>query len=155
HMLFAAATDHRYLEGGHALDFVNKALESLDVAGWDLAEPALSSLARGLAGAERMEESNAWRHPVDLVEILDAAFARLSELDAAPEGDGWSGRPGLVEAVLGDDPRASADALVAALAEGAPRAEVASAVTFAAATRIARFPTSNEFGDWDTALHTF
>jgi len=28
-------------------------------------------------------------------------------------------------------------------------------VTFAAATRIARFPTRNEFGDWDTALHTF
>ena len=26
---------------------------------------------------------------------------------------------------------------------------------FAAAIRIARFPTSNEFGDWDTALHTF
>jgi hypothetical protein len=33
--------------------------------------------------------------------------------------------------------------------------DVASAVAFAAATRIARFPTSNEFGDWDTALHTF
>src|SRR5438034_167767 len=32
---------------------------------------------------------------------------------------------------------------------------LASAVSFAAATRIARFPTSNEFGDWDTALHTF
>ena len=34
-------------------------------------------------------------------------------------------------------------------------AELASAVSYAAATRIARFPTSNEFGDWDTALHTF
>src|SRR5438034_5224562 len=32
---------------------------------------------------------------------------------------------------------------------------LASAVSFAAATRIARFPTTNEFGDWDTALHTF
>jgi nitrite reductase/ring-hydroxylating ferredoxin subunit len=32
-MLFAAATDHRYLDGGHTLDFVNKALEALDVAG--------------------------------------------------------------------------------------------------------------------------
>jgi hypothetical protein len=28
-------------------------------------------------------------------------------------------------------------------------------VTYAAAMRIARFPTTNEFGDWDTALHTF
>ena len=33
-MLFAAATDHRYLDGGHALDFVNKALEALDAVGW-------------------------------------------------------------------------------------------------------------------------
>lgn len=28
-------------------------------------------------------------------------------------------------------------------------------MTYAAALRIARFHTSNEFGDWDTALHTF
>src|SRR6266511_2224633 len=37
-MLFAAATDHRYLDGGHTLDFINKALEALDVAGWERAE---------------------------------------------------------------------------------------------------------------------
>ena len=28
-------------------------------------------------------------------------------------------------------------------------------MAYAAALRIARFPTTNEFGDWDTALHTF
>src|SRR5205807_6246604 len=33
--------------------------------------------------------------------------------------------------------------------------QLAGAVAYAAALRIARFPTSNEFGDWDTALHTF
>src|SRR5262249_41644006 len=32
-MLFAAATDHRYIQIGHVLDFTNKALESLDTAG--------------------------------------------------------------------------------------------------------------------------
>src|SRR3712207_6957554 len=41
-MLFAAATDHRYLDVGHVLDFTNKAFEALDVAGWSYAEPALS-----------------------------------------------------------------------------------------------------------------
>jgi hypothetical protein len=153
-MLFAAATDHRYLEGGHVLDFTNKALEALDAAGWDLAETALGSLARGLSDAERMEESNAWRHPVDLIEILEAAFA---ELPAALAGssNGWDGRDQLVEVVLGDDPHASAAGLLDALRDGVPVVEVASAVTLAAALRIARFPTSNEFGDWDTALHTF
>src|SRR5205085_3127935 len=52
--------------------------------------------------------------------------------------------------LLGDDPQAIAGAL---LARGS--AEAAAAVTRAAAVRIARFHTSNEFGDWDTALHTF
>jgi hypothetical protein len=33
--------------------------------------------------------------------------------------------------------------------------ELAQAVAYAAALRIARFPTTNEFGDWDTALRTF
>src|SRR5204863_5210699 len=66
-MLFTAATDHRYLDGGHTLDFVNKALEALDVAGWQRAEAVLASLPAQLAFAERMEESNAWRNPVDLV----------------------------------------------------------------------------------------
>ena len=33
--------------------------------------------------------------------------------------------------------------------------QLAQAVSYAAALRVARFHTSNEFGDWDTALHTF
>src|ERR1700681_3673889 len=44
-MLFAAATDHRYIQAGHVLDFTNKALEALDLSGWDLAAPTLASLA--------------------------------------------------------------------------------------------------------------
>jgi nitrite reductase/ring-hydroxylating ferredoxin subunit len=153
-MLFGAATDHRYLESGHALDFVNKALEALDLVGWEAAESILGSLAPVLADAQRMEETNAWRNPVDLVALLDAAFAELGSIDVGSGGD-WSGREALVETLLGDDPAATVEALLAALREGAGAVEVASAVTFAAATRIARFPTSNEFGDWDTALHTF
>jgi nitrite reductase/ring-hydroxylating ferredoxin subunit len=156
-MLFAAATDHRYLESGHALDFVNKALEALDTAGWDQAEAVLPSLAPVLAWAQRMEESNAWRHPIDLVALVEAGSEQLADAvsSAAALRGTWSGRTALVEAVLQDDPAAAIEAIVAALAAGATEVEVASAVSFAAATRIARFPVSNEFGDWDTALHTF
>ena len=89
-MLFAAATDHRYLDGGHTLDFVNKALEALDTAGWERAEAVLASLPPQLAFAERMEESNAWRNPVDLVALLEDAFERLP----APRRVGRVGRPG-------------------------------------------------------------
>ena len=151
-MLFATATDHRYLDGGHTLDFVNKALEALDTAGWEHAEPVLASLPAQLAFAERMEESNAWRNPVDLVALLEDAFERLPE--PRPSGE-WEGREELVEVFLGGEPAEILEALLAALDEGASAVKLASAVTFAAATRIARFPTSNEFGDWDTALHTF
>ena len=154
-MLFAAATDHRYLDGGHTLDFVNKSLEALDVAGWERAEAVLASLPAQIAGAERMEESNAWRNPVDLVALLERAFDELPTAVEAGAGKSWDGGAQLVEAVLEAEAAPALDAVVGALRDGAAPVDVASAVSFAAATRIARFPTSNEFGDWDTALHTF
>jgi len=155
-MLFAGATDHRYLDGGHTLDFLNKALEALDTAGWERAEAVLASLPAQLTGAERMEESNAWRNPVDLIALLERAFAELPGAVAAGDARGrWSGRAALVESILEDEPAAILDSMLEALRAGASEVELASAVAYAAAMRIARFPTSNEFGDWDTALHTF
>jgi hypothetical protein len=110
-----------------------------------------------LAGAMRMEEANEWRNPVDLVALLEGAFERLpAALESGRDRrGGWDGRAAVVEAVLGDDAGPSIDVLLDALARGATEVELASAVSYAAATRIARFHTSNEFGDWDTALHTF
>jgi hypothetical protein len=57
--------------------------------------------------------------------------------------------------LLGEDAPAIADGLLAALREGGSEVDVAGTVAYAAALRIAHFHTSNEFGDWDTALHTF
>jgi nitrite reductase/ring-hydroxylating ferredoxin subunit len=156
-MLFAAATDHRYIRTGHVLDFTNKALESLDAVGWerDLAERVLASLATEYAVADRMEESNAWRHPVDVVAIVEDAFDRLpTDLSGQVRGTGPRTCPDET-LLLGDDAQAIADELLDALRRGAAPETVAAAVVRAAAMRIARFPTSNEFGDWDTALHTF
>jgi nitrite reductase/ring-hydroxylating ferredoxin subunit len=156
-MLFAAATDHRYLDVGHVLDFTNKAFEALNVAGWSHAGPVLASLSRGYARATRMDESNSWRNPVDLVVILESAFEELpAALESGRHRHGrWEGREELASALLGEDPRAIAGALLEALRGGATEVELAQAVAYAAALRIARFPTTNEFGDWDTALHTF
>ena len=160
-MLFAAVTDHRYIDVGHPADFTNKALESLDIAGWDYAEAVLPSLASGYANASRMEESNAWRHPIDLVAILESAFDDLpaavgaSEQRHSQDKPELSGRDALVTTLLDDDPQASANSMLDALREGCTPEQLAAAVAYAAALRIARFHTSNEFGDWDTALHTF
>jgi hypothetical protein len=160
-MLFAAATDHRYIQVGHVVDFTNKAFEALDIAGWEHAEGVLSSLVSATAGAGRMEESNAWRYPVDLVSILQRAFEALPaayerSLQAVrahpPQG---MDRTSLARILLGEDPQAIADALLNALRDGCTAEQLGGAVAYTAALRIARFHTSNEFSDWDTALHTF
>jgi nitrite reductase/ring-hydroxylating ferredoxin subunit len=156
-MLFAAVTDHRYIQIGHPADFTNKAFEALDLAGWEYAEPVLTSLVRGYAVASRMEESNSWRNPIDLIEILRSTFGKLPYALGQGQnkrGD-WDGRDALVPVLLEDDPQASVDALLDALRAGATEVELAATVSYAAALRIAQFHTSNEFGDWDTALHTF
>jgi nitrite reductase/ring-hydroxylating ferredoxin subunit len=156
-MLFSAATDHRYIQIGHPLDFTNKAFEALEVVGWSRASSVLTSLVSGYANADRMEESNSWRNPIDLIGILEAAFDKLPaalEIGQRRRGD-WKGRSSLVPILLGDDPQASVDALLETLEAGCTKATLAGVVAYAAALRIARFHTSNEFGDWDTALHTF
>lgn len=93
-MLFAAATDHRYIDVGHSLDFINKALEALDAVDWQGAEPVFASLVAGLANATRMEESSSWRYPVDVVAILESAMAQLPavlEIGRSQRGN-WLGR---------------------------------------------------------------
>ena len=156
-ILFSAATDFRYIDVGHPLDFTNKAFEALDIVGWEQAEPVLASLVPSYASARRMEESNAWRNPIDLIDLLGDARAQIpSALAAGRTLRGrWAGRDDLVPVLLDDDPHAIAAALLDALRGGAGEVELAAVVAYAAALRIARFHTSNEFGDWDTALHTF
>ena len=156
-MLFAAATDHRYIDGGHSLDFTNKALEALDATDWQNAESVLTSLVRGYANADRQEESNAWRHPIDLIAILDQAFQALpAALEAGRSQRGaWSGREQLAVKLLAAEPQAIADALLDALRQGCTEVELAGATAYAAALRIAHFHTNNDFRDWDTAHHTF
>ena len=43
--------------------------------------------------ADRIEESNAWHHPIDLVAMLQTTFDRLPALRVAGQG-----------AAMGDDP---------------------------------------------------
>lgn len=156
-MLFCAATDHRYLDVGHTLDFINKALEALDLTDWEKPEPVIASLVAGLAGATRMEEASAWRYPVDLVEIVELAFQQVPTVLA--EGHSkrgtWGGREQLIPILLGDDPREIVDGLLSALQEGCTEEELASAVTYAAALRVARFHTNNDRNDWNSAHHPF
>ncbi|HET7488940.1 MAG TPA: Rieske (2Fe-2S) protein [Acidimicrobiales bacterium] len=156
-LMTAAATDHVFLDGGHTLDFTNKAFEAVALLGPASAPAVLSSLVPGTARAGRSEEQGEWRHPHDLAALVAGASARLPDLVAAGEGrrGTWDDVTGLAWALLGDDPVEVVEALCAAVAAGARPEQVGRAVAYAAALRITRFHTQNDFSDWDSVHHGF
>ena len=154
-MMVTAATDHFYLDGGHVLDFINKAFELLDRIGWEHAADVLPSLIPQLSRAQRSEEQNSWRSPVDLVALLSEAFESLDHLLEAGKGAEWKREGEFTEELLQDDPGTIVAALNEALKQGARPVQLAEAVAQAAALRIARFHVQNEFSDWISVLHTF
>ena len=70
-LLLGAATDRAFADGGHTLDFINKACECLDLIGWDHAAAVLPSVVGQMVAARGAEETTAWRHPVDLVALCE------------------------------------------------------------------------------------
>ena len=155
-MVFAAATDRIYLDGGHVLDFCNKAFELLDHIGWEHAGQVVTSLVHGIATARRSEELNSWRNPIDLASMVRDARDALPGLwkQGAVSRGAWDGEGPLVDTILSDDPAATLEELQEAVRNGATAEQLGSAVAYSAFLRMARFHTSNEFGDWDTVHNT-
>jgi nitrite reductase/ring-hydroxylating ferredoxin subunit len=155
-LLLAAETDRAFADAGHALDFINKALECLDLVGWTEAARVLPTVVGQMVEARGREESPSWRQPTDLIALLAHAFDALPGQLAAGHGRGpWRMHAALAHEVLSDDPEAIVEGLDEALAAGATGSDLGRAVAYAAALRLARFGTANEQGDWETALHSF
>ncbi|MCU1426826.1 MAG: ferredoxin [Actinomycetia bacterium] len=156
-MMFAAVTDHVFIDGGHTIDFTNKAFEALEHVGAWAALDVLPTLVRQTAAASRSEEHGEWRHPHDLPRLINETVAELEK--AAIEGAANEGRfddvAGLAWQLLDDDPHVVVDALLDAIRAGAAPQEVGQAIAYAAGLRITRFHTQNDFGDWDTVHHAF
>ncbi|MDJ1157515.1 Rieske (2Fe-2S) protein [Chelatococcus sp. SYSU_G07232] len=155
-LLFTAETDRVFADGGHSLDFVNKAFECLDLIGWEHAAAVLPTVVGQMVAARGAEEETAWRQPVDLVALCRSAAAELPGLLAAGAGRGaWSGHAALAHAMLGDDAAAIMEAIGAAARAGASPEDLGRALAYAAALRVARFGTANEHADWETTHHVF
>jgi nitrite reductase/ring-hydroxylating ferredoxin subunit len=155
-LLFAAETDRVYADGGHSLDFINKAFECLDVIGWEHAADVLPSVVGQMVAARGAEERTAWCQPVDLIALCQRAGLELPHLfSACGNVKGWSDHMTLSESLLGDDPAAIISALTVAARDGATPSDLGRALAYAAALRVARFGTANEYSDWETAHHVF
>ncbi len=154
-LIFAASTDHIYLDAGHTLDFANKAFELLDHIGWEHASRTLTSLVHGMARARRSHELSAWRHPIDLASLVWQAREELPALlEQGRRAAGWNEADTLAREMLGESPADILEAIKTAIKSGATPDELGSAVTYAAFLRMAHFHISNEFGDWDTVHNT-
>jgi nitrite reductase/ring-hydroxylating ferredoxin subunit len=154
-LLVVTATDRAFADGGHSLDFINKACECLDLIGWEHASAVLPSVVGQMVAARGAEETTAWRHPLDLVALVEETAAELPDLFTTARRPGWSDHPELSGALLGDDARAIMEAFKAAVLAGASPADLGRSLAYAAALRVAHFGTANEHADWETALHVF
>jgi nitrite reductase/ring-hydroxylating ferredoxin subunit len=155
-LLFAAETDRVYADGGHSLDFINKAFECLDIIGWEHAADVLPSVVGQMVAARGAEERTAWCQPIDLIALCQRAGLELPHLfSACGNVKGWSDHMALSESLLGDDPAAIISALTVAARDGATPSDLGRALAYAAALRVARFGTANEHSDWETAHHVF
>ena len=156
-MMFAAVTDHVFVDGGHTIDFTNKAFESLGYVGRTAAADVLPTLVRGTAAASWSEQSGTWRHPHDLPVLIARTQPRLDAALAAGATrlGSFTDVTGLAWQLLDDDPEEVVDALFDAITTGAAPEQLGRTLAFAAALRITRFHTQNDFGDWDTVHHAF
>ncbi len=156
-LMGAAVTDHVFVDGGHTIDFTNKAFEALDHLGGETAGEILTTLAHQTAAASRSEETGSWRHPYDLPGLLAAARAPSREEDAEAKrefsGDDDVGR--LAWAILGEEPAGILTTMFQAQQQGATPEELARAVAYAAALRLTRFHVQNDHADWDIVHHAF
>ncbi|GGD65889.1 Rieske (2Fe-2S) protein [Paenibacillus nasutitermitis] len=157
-MMFIAVTDHFYLDGGHTLDFHNKAFESLRFVQADRRSQVLASLVPLMANPTRSEELHQWQAPVNLVEPLRQAFSQLPQhrREEQPfKSVTTEEEENLVGMLLGEQPLETVHALLQFIQEGKDPSQLAQLVVLAAAERIVRFHTQNDFGDWIAVLHTF
>ena len=156
-MMLTAVTDHVFVDEGHTLDFTNKAFEAVALVGTDSAATVLPTLVAQTARSSRSEESGEWRHPHDLAALVNRANDELEDALAASHAQkaDFTDVSGLAWQFLNDDPDAVVDALLDALRAGAREEQIGQAIAYAAALRLTRFHTQNDFGDWDTVHHAF
>jgi ketosteroid isomerase-like protein len=119
----------------------------------------LPTLVDQTAAASRSEEGGRWRYPHDLATLVHDTNQQLPGWLAQGAAGGSFADPDDVSALgwalLDAEPDGIVAALRVAITNGANPEQLGRALAFAAALRITRFHTQNDFGDWDVVHHGF
>src|SRR5258708_17085770 len=153
-LMFGPLQVRIYADGGHALDLSNKAFELLDIIGWENAEEILPLVVEHLTDSRSEEEGGAWRSPIDLIDLIEEAEAKLAHY-SFKSASAIPMSPKFYHEFLEEDPRLILDLLVDVLVRGAAPLEIARHLTLSAAWRLASVPQFNENHQCVAAMHTF
>ncbi len=155
--MFAAVTDHVFIDGGHTIDFTNKAFEALDHLGKDAASQVLPTLVlqttaasafRGVLGVASPARP---RPPRERHVRADRRDRTAGRDRGGVDRRRCARRGSCSPTIRAPSPTRSC----AAYEAGADDEAIGRAIAYAAALRIVRFHVQNDHGDWDTVHHSF
>jgi len=144
-MCIAAATDHFFLNGGHTLDFINKAFELADALGDAQRADLIAGLAAPTAQARREEENLEW---AEVAGPLWEVHHDLPELLAAGRGKPWNQTEKILDVLLNAKPLEIVEYLRLAISRGATVTQLTHLLARAGVWRMVRMHLQNE-EDWD------
>src|SRR5258708_6362252 len=152
-LMFGPLQVRIYADGGHALDLSNKAFELLDIIGWENAEEILPLVVEHLTDSRSEEEGGAWRSPIDLIDLIEEAEAKLAHY-SFKSASAIPMSPKFYHQFLQEYPRLLLNLTVDVLVRGAAPLEIARHLTLSAAWRFGSFPESNYIDELFAPLHT-
>lgn len=140
--LLRLCADH-FLDFGHALIYSVKVMDLLELAGWEHADPLLSTLVYSVTLGTREDLLPPWAGTRRRLEIVSGELPRWA---ARPReaGPGWTGATDsgprtLRDAILDGSPADAFNAVRDALRDGAPLDRICDGLVLAASERILRF----------------
>lgn len=107
------------MDDSHTVDFLNKAVKTLDHVGWDRREAVLTTVVDTIADASRGEETSTWTELVEVAEICFDAAKDLAKMVAAGADGEWDRPDGFIQRLLSADPHRLDECLRDAVASGA------------------------------------
>jgi nitrite reductase/ring-hydroxylating ferredoxin subunit len=136
--LFPVATDH-FLSYGHRLIYTVRALQFLDIVGWNHARALLPSLVFGIVWGTREDRLPYMRKFQEMLRSIEPELSELFALQrSAPESSTFDGEAFFATVVDGRLERGF-EAVHSALRRGVPFERIADELSAAAAERLIRF----------------